>query len=59
MDFYATVVACLGVIFNTIGFHFSPPVSKLICLLSQMCPSVVGAVERRTAPAGFQPSDPD
>lgn len=29
-------------------------------MISQICPSVVmGAVELRTAPADFQPSDPD
>lgn len=57
MDLYAAVVACLGVIFNTIGFFPSTPGSKLIRLISQICPSVVmGVVERRTAPADFQPT---
>lgn len=60
VDFYTTVVACLGVIFNTIGFFPSTLGSQLIRLISQMCPSVVmGAVKRRTAPADFQPSDSD
>lgn len=58
MDFCATVVACLGVIFKAVEFFPSTPGSKLIRLISQICPSVVmGAVERRTAPA--QPLDPD
>lgn len=47
--------------FSTLlDFFLSTPGSKLIRLISQICPSVVmGAVERRTAPADFQPSDPD